>query len=536
VPEVVFAEMPVEIGGELRIRGYSNQELKVQLLWETAPGEMTAVDTQTVRAVLGADGLARMPLAFRHTPSTAGDYKVAIRAEPQEGERVAANNMLSSFVQVQTGGVKILLLDGGAFVGGGPLPEQRGVRWALATSPDFTLKRQHFDYGRLEIDGRENFAPGKFDVVLLLNVDAHAMSGETWQAAAQWVNRGGGLMMAGGEHSFGPGDYRRTALFELLPVEIGRAEKQNFGERTRTDVHLTGEIGIRPTRVGKVHWIMDLGSGLEGRRSWDDVAPLDGANMFPPRQIKPGASVLAESADDRRMPLLVTGRWGNGRVLAFAGDSTEKWRRFGQAEILKRFWRQAVLWLAKKDVEGEGEVWVRLAQRRMLPGETMTFTTGARSAQGEPIPDAQFTADLELPDGLARKIELSRRGDELLGQITRVDAAGDYRLRVIGTAGGETIGSAEARFLIEDQDLELDNPAADAELLASLARATADAGGEALAPEQLPDLLDRIAERKSDLEVEYVREVTPWDTWPFFLVLVSLLSVEWYLRKRWGLV
>jgi len=30
--------------------------------------------------------------------------------------------------------------------------------------------------------------------------------------------------------------------------------------------------------------------------------------------------------------------------------------------------------------------------------------------------------------------------------------------------------------------------------------------------------------------------VTLWDSWPTLLTFVGLLSTEWFLRKRWGLV
>ncbi|OHB71130.1 MAG: hypothetical protein A2V70_14310 [Planctomycetes bacterium RBG_13_63_9] len=95
------------------------------------------------------------------------------------------------------------------------------------------------------------------------------------------------------------------------------------------------------------------------------------------------------------------------------------------------------------------------------------------------------------------------------------------------------MGSARARFLVFDQDLELDNAAADAASLESLATMT---DGESLAPEQLPDLIRRLARRTSDLEIEQETKASFWDTWPFFLVLVGLLGIDWYLRKRWGLV
>jgi len=84
--------------------------------------------------------------------------------------------------------------------------------------------------------------------------------------------------------------------------------------------------------------------------------------------------------------------------------------------------------------------------------------------------------------------------------------------------------------------LELDNAAADPTLLASLAEMTKAAGGQSLAPEELPDLLRRMLEKPPELEVEVQTKKTPWDTWPFFLLFVCLISTEWYLRKKWGLV
>jgi N6-adenosine-specific RNA methylase IME4 len=83
------------------------------------------------------------------------------------------------------------------------------------------------------------------------------------------------------------------------------------------------------------------------------------------------------------------------------------------------------------------------------------------------------------------------------------------------------------------QDLELDNAAADSATMESLAATT---GGKSLAPEELPELIRTLAADTQNLEVQRETKETFWDTWPFFLIVVALLSVEWYLRKRWGLV
>jgi hypothetical protein len=122
------------------------------------------------------------------------------------------------------------------------------------------------------------------------------------------------------------------------------------------------------------------------------------------------------------------------------------------------------------------------------------------------------------------------------GTFTTTREAGDYAVAVTAkSSDGKTLGSAKSRFLVFEQDLELDNAAADPTLLASLAAMTRDVGGQTLAPEELPDLFERIW-NQPQLTVQSEVKSTPWDTWPFFAIFVGLLSVEWYLRKRWGLV
>jgi hypothetical protein len=61
-------------------------------------------------------------------------------------------------------------------------------------------------------------------------------------------------------------------------------------------------------------------------------------------------------------------------------------------------------------------------------------------------------------------------------------------------------------------------------------------GGQSLAPEQLSELIWRLIDETRHLDVQQETKKTFWDTWMFFLALVCLLGVEWYLRKRWGLV
>jgi uncharacterized membrane protein len=429
------------------------------------------------------------------------------------------------------------------------------VRAALAQSPDIVVERRLIDYEPPEADLVEAIRDAKPDVAIIDDVDASGLNAASWRAIAERIRQGSGLMMIGGYHSFGPGGFRDEPLAEVLPVDIGPAQRQGFGEPLRDDVHLPGPVRMQPSApLGTRHPIMQLDASdlTPDRRNlapWDALPPLDGANRIARGELKPNAQVLAEADDPNRHPLLVAGQSGDGRVLAFAADSTWRWQMGGFGESHRRFWRQCVLWLAKKDEQTEGKVWIRLAGRRVMRGTRADFAIGAENAQGELIETAQFDITVKTPDGRAEQVQPTRRAvSPKLPTESRRDSAtwtatfrettkpGDYSIKVTAKDGNEELGTAEARFLVPHHDLELDRPAAEPSLMAQLAEMTKPAGGEALAAEELPELLKELAAKPQELKQEVIAKTTYWDTWPFFLLFVGLLGVEWFLRKRWGLV
>jgi hypothetical protein len=266
---------------------------------------------------------------------------------------------------------------------------------------------------------------------------------------------------------------------------------------------------------------------------WSRLPPLAGANRFDPGQLKPGAITLAVDQNDR--PLLVAQSFGAGRVMAFAGDTTWRWQMRGFGDEYKRFWRQIILWLARRDERQEGNVWVRLARRRLESGGRLEITVGANAPSGDPVRDARFEAEVTLPGpgGGTRPVRLSRRGETWVGTFSDTRAAGDYAVVVRGHRADEPLGQARSRFLVFEEDLELDNASADTRGMRSLA---AIAQGRSIAPEQLPELLKLLLQQTEHLEEKPAAKREYWKTWPFFLLLVGLLVAEWYLRKRWGLV
>src|SRR5262249_27246494 len=132
-------------------------------------------------------------------------------------------------------------------------------------------------------------------------------------------------------------------------------------------------------------------------------------------------------------------------------------------------------------------------------------------------------------------VELYNQGDEAKGSLYATETlgeAGNYTVTVVAKRDGQEIGRDKGRFLVYQDDRELENPSADLALARQIATLTE---GEAVSHERLANYLKSI---DRSVYTEYVSptEYKVWDNWPFLLIFTALLTLEWWLRKRHGWV
>jgi hypothetical protein len=232
-------------------------------------------------------------------------------------------------------------------------------------------------------------------------------------------------------------------------------------------------------------------------------------------------------------------------VLAFGGDSTWRWVRDEKTERMHaRFWKQVVVWLARQE-DAEGSVWVKPEVRRLPARGELGFTVGLRGKGGGPdLPGGKYKAEVVGPDGVRTAVPVAVGARENRGTFTRTEQPGVYRVTVHGEgkdpSGGVVSGTASARVIVYDEDLEMTRPAADHDFLRKLASA---GGGEFQRVEQLPAFLSRLLAEPAD---EGRARLDLWPDWrrttrspfliAFFLAFVCAVCAEWLLRRRWGLV
>jgi uncharacterized membrane protein len=541
---------PVPIKSDLSVKvtidqfGFDGRTVRVRLFIEDE--EVKAQDVKLDRVIGNEVELKTL------APAQPGEVKLRVRVEdtnpnrqglPLQGEVNEKNNEKTTFLNVTREGFSVLLVD-----------KNRGME------PQRIHDVLRQDAGRMSVRfvslrdaGAEaaasdlfQFERRQYDVVLLGDVTPQQLRAANPKALSEIekiVARGGGLLFSGGYGSFGPA-WSATELTPLFPVEVGSAEQ------------IDGAVKMKPTPDGlrDFAYILRLGSRIEDAETeWGKLIELNGANRLTLPKELGLIKVLATSSSRTKVePLLVSREYGKGRVLAFAGDTTNLWIRSPETRQLHaQFWRQLVMWLAHQD-QAEGSIWVKPDTRSIPLRSDLGFTVGLKSKNGVEVTNANFRVKVIGPDQAAREGTEVHTRREAEGQRGTFQAkepgggwrkAGVYRIEVSGEGkgpDGETIrGTESARFVIEDEDVEKAHQAADPKYLSNLAAA---GGGKAYRPEDLGRVLKELQERSESRVKQMLRPLPDWQTRgksPFPVVFLGLfaavLTTEWVLRRIWGL-
>jgi len=536
VDRVVFENKAVIVRARVRLMGAANRDVTVRLKVEDRTGRTVGQSgpmvqppptgrTSPIRRITTTQNEDVRQIELSFVPTRAGEFKIAVEADGLPGEVRQTNNLRRSLISVRRGGIRVAYIDR-------PRPEIRSVQ-LLRASEKIQLETHIVRTGpggRAASLSADLFAPDQHDVYILGNVPASTLGRDHLASLAARVREGAGLLMLGGFSAFGAGGYANTPLDALSPVAMNPAELQGAGA-IETDLHLMQDVRVVPTDAGLAHYIMRIADNGEANRTrWEALPPLEKANRIRPKN--EFIDVLARDSDGNAM--LLSADTGTGRLIAFAGDSTYFWFQFGYREVHQRFWQQMIFWLSHKEDDSDQPVWVQVEPRTFNAASEVPLRFGARDTEGRPIDDAEFQVRVVAPGQREVQLKPRRESDAFSARFAETSDAGDYWVEVNARRDGQVIGlPARARFLIDARDLELDDPAADPGLLEQISQLS---GAGRFAPEQFSEAIEQLAAEPAANGLTQATVIELWDNWYVLGVFVALLSLEWFLRKRLGMV
>lgn len=564
---------------------------------ETGQVRVTLKDTQGNTIESQTRGAAETtPLKFRHRPTTAGTvfYQIAVELLDAAGETLQQEATLVNNTQ-------LIAVDRSArpkrilYVSGRPNWDFKFLRRAVETDPLLSIvgliriarKEAKFDFrGRegqtsnslfrgfdkadpdtveeydepvlIRLNVAENELQGGFpqkaeelfqyDAIVIDDLEADFFLADQMTLLYEFVSqRGGGLLMMAGQESFAQGDYNRTPIGEMLPIDL---ERRTEFPSTPVRLTLTRDGWLQP-------WVRLRDDETAEQQRLQQMPAFVTVN--PAGYVRPGAIVMAEVEDTggSRWPALVVQRFGRGRTGAVCVGDLWRWRlqdglnaltnpattaeqprtipAVGRpAEDLSdhaRACRQLMRWLVA-DVPQRLEVRVR--EEAEQGSGAVTLTALVRSPDFNVQENADVRFSVTAPDGQVFELTAAPSDSEAGLFEASLSAAMSGSWKVDATAllsdAAEPPLTATFGWASQPDQQEMQSVRINRQWVNQLAEGT---GGKVTELDDVEQLAASLPQEDAPLSEIWSWPI--WHSWWVFTTAIACLAVDWTTRRRRGL-
>jgi hypothetical protein len=556
-PSMAFINDAVPVGVEVQRIGAAGAAARGRVeLVDKLTGEV--MDTQPLPTAESAWTDSGTTVTLVSRPRTPGKVAWIARVVPETPDLIAQNNAAEVSIEMVDRPLRVAYFDGY------PRWEYRYLKNLLLRENSIrcatmllAANRQYTREGDIELDAvpRSPEEWAKFDVVVLGDVSASVFSREQLENLRDHVSvRGAGLLWIGGPGST-PGSWRDTPLADLLPFQLSSrpeaSSESRAGLRPYTEpivMYPSPAAGrLRLLELGETPadgWPALLSDPATGWNLLRFVQRIDSAIVKPTAEVLAFGAVASEADGSMRVPegatpILLSMRYGAGRVLYAATDEIWRWR-FARGEALpERFWlpllrlqgreslaraaRPAVLEVSPRQpvVEQSVRVTVQLLDQSLVDAAPAALTVRVRRV-GDPGP----SMDLALAPEGSLNPNAPKGGGRTYATVWSPAEPGKYRLEAAdGVVGPGLILEVEVAL----PDDEMRRPEADHAVLAKLSAGTS---GQVLPLSRLEDLTKAGVLPKRELHIAGMPDIaTLWDKPVVLALLLLLLGLEWIGRR-----
>lgn len=545
-PRTAEEDFPVDIWATIRRKGYGAREVTLRLRDENRVVKTFNINLNEERPT------RRVKIKF--IPRNPGTQKYIVEVPAETDEAVPQNNRKKFLLKVAPSKrVKILYVEGG-------LRREIGIiRRALENDPNIDLTLRYLTSGT-GIGGANSATGHQFDLyptskevlfdydaIILGNIASSKFSTQQLENTVEFVRtRGGGLLILGGSHSLGnhniEDSYINTPIAQALPVELELGPpppptpvRRRFASPPRRGqgTSATGYT-LQLTAEGKADPLMALADEpRESAMRWEQLPTLGSYSRV--QRAKAGATVLAVHPTDRNefgnRILIATHNYNAGRVMVFTPVSSWNWQMqmSHEDDSHERFWRQTAKWLTTVQKD---RLKLDIPKMSYALKETVVINATAYDHQFELTNQAKVRVIITDDSGRKRDISL----EQVLGQDGLYTGRfipprhGEYRVTLVGTLGGKSLGEQSGLFEVAESYAEFTNAELNAQLLQTLANTS---GGRYYTLEDAAQMVNHIPLVESATSRLVDEEV--WDMPLIFVIVMFLFGLEWFLRKRRGL-
>lgn len=498
-------KVPVDV--TIKSSGYTNEKVEV-----TVQEGGKVLDRKTVQLEPGTREYD-MPLSF--TPDADGTKKISVEVSQLPGEISSQNNRSSFYVKVLKSKMRVLL------IGGAPSADFAAIRRALQDDNNIEVKAfiekgngQFYEGALTDRDLRDN------DCLVLIGFPAASSSSVALSSVAGAVGNGKGVLFVLSRTT----DLNKLRVLQsYLPFDI----PTRAGEETQ--MFLAVSDAERTNPILRVSSSFDIWSKLPPSFALDE-----------PFHAKPEALLLASAriqASASGVPLILSRHVNRSKSVAILCYGIWRWASYsegipGAERILENLMSNAVRWLVTRD--DEKPVQVRPTKEIFAGSDPVEFTGQVYDENYRPINDAEVSLAV-TQKGQTAQLTLSPLGNGRFEGSFDPLPEGDYTYTAKVQAGGRQLAEEKGSFSVGGLNVEFQETRANRTLLEQIASRTGGQSYDAGNIDRLPQDVAALPNfRPRDVSVAQQFEL--WNKTWMLASLVALFAVEWFLRKRHGML
>lgn len=334
----------------------------------------------------------------------------------------------------------------------------------------------------------------------------------------EYVEKGGSLILLGGQRLWGANGIAKTDLAKLLPFTREGAPAQE------------GKFNVEWTAEGRAHPALANNPDMPAT-----LPPV--LSVFTGAKLTGGAFALAEAITEKagNQPILVSRVYGQGKVLAVLTDSLFRWNmQPGNEKPYPKFWRQIIQWMSP--ASGDMDQYymelfsdagsIAVGDPAILQGRLVVPSSDVRK-NWKVTCEVTTPSDRKIPLAMVGK-NIQAAGSEIPGYVTEFTPSepGNYKAVATVDVDGKKVTSAPCLFSVRATSQELVLKPINDKVLKNIARFSGGRYGKV--SEITADLENLRVNERRERKLEY-RSL--WQSSVILCLLVTLLSIEWVLRK-----
>ncbi len=514
---IAYAQTRIPIDVTVRWSGCSGENAEVVL----SEGK-NIIDKKSINLTSGS---AETRIRMFYEAQDEGTKKITVDVSNISGELTEKNNHKSVFIKVLKSKLRVLIL------GGSPAADVTVLKQALSEdqhieSISFIQKRTGEFYTEKMLDGKEyTFSQSRLDSAdcfVMIHFPTIATSNEIVEQIKKTISeQRKSIFFIGGKDI----DFTKLrSIQEFLPFSWSNVN--------------SNELLVFPVihDNNKNHPLLNIETAAT-YEGWSQLPPVfKTQTQFRPKIESEILATVKIQNIQIGEPLILTRNINRYKSAAITGYGLWRWRLLAQGNasterLYASFLSNTIKWLTTK--EDDKKVHVVPVKDAFATTDQIEFTAQVYDDQYRQLDDAEVNVAIKS-DTDQTKIILEAVGNgRYEGVITNL-SEGDYVYSAIASTKGRVVGEDRGKFSVGKMNIEFLDTKMNKQLLEQIAFKT---GGMYADIENVDIIIKSLSSKKYEPQkITTITKVQLWNWEYVALLVVLLLSMEWFIRKRNGML